>query len=112
MRSICLLKIKQQLEESNGIWFYLFISFFFLVFSALDIFLVLGQNSQEKPLKEGEIVWLAASGAQCTRWGRHGSSVHSGRNGSWQLLTSWWIRTQRIEPDVGLNSDAPRACVY
>lgn len=29
--------------------------FFFLVFSALVIFLVLGQNSQEKSLKEGEI---------------------------------------------------------
>lgn len=86
--------------------------FFFLVFSALVIFLVRGQNSREKSLKEGETVWLAASGTQCTRWGRHGSSVHSVRNGSWQLLTSWWIRMQRIEPDVGLNSDFPRACVY
>lgn len=42
----------------------------FLVFSALVIFLVLGQNSQEKSLKEGEIVWLAASGMQCITAGK------------------------------------------
>lgn len=44
--------------------------FFSLVFSALVIFLVLGQNSQEKSLKEGEIAWLAASGTQCITAGK------------------------------------------
>lgn len=69
--NICFLKIKQQLEEKQ--WhLVLFIHFIFfsLVFSALVIFLVLGQNSQEKSLKEGEIVWLAASGMQCIMAGK------------------------------------------